>query len=92
MLLYDEPTITMFSKAQKMSLLRNTERMSKLVLQKRLIGARRREKPKKMWFDKVQKDLKSMEVEEWREKSRNRQEWKKIVYHFQYKDTKSLLL
>jgi hypothetical protein len=37
------------------------------------------ERPKMRWLDDVESDLKKMKVKEWKEKMRNREQWRLVV-------------
>jgi hypothetical protein len=48
--------------------------MLKRMLEERLYSKRTRERP-----DDVERDLKKMKVQEWKEKMRNREQWRLVV-------------
>jgi hypothetical protein len=45
----------------------------------KLYSTRRREKPKMRWLDDVSTDLRKMEVNEWRDRARDREALRRIV-------------
>jgi hypothetical protein len=53
--------------------------MPKRMLKGRLYSKRRKGRPRMRWLEEVENDLKRMKVKEWKEKMRNREEWKLVV-------------
>jgi hypothetical protein len=51
----------------------------KNMLYGRLYATRRRGRPKMRWVEDVSRDLIKMEVNEWRDRARNRETWRHIV-------------
>ena len=45
----------------------------------KLYATRRRGRPKMRWLDDVSMDLRKMGVNEWRDRTRNREAWRHIV-------------
>jgi hypothetical protein len=52
--------------------------MPKRMLKGRLYSKRRKGRPKMRWLDDVESDLK-MEVKGWKEKMRDREQWRLVV-------------
>jgi hypothetical protein len=50
-----------------------------IVVSKKLYATRRRGRPKKRWLDDVSMDLRKMGVNEWRDRARNREAWRRII-------------
>jgi hypothetical protein len=70
-------------KSQRIRWLGHVERMEdnampKRMLKGRLFSKRRKGRPRMRWLDDVESDLK-MEVKEWREKMRDRAQWRLVV-------------
>jgi hypothetical protein len=53
--------------------------MPKRMLKGRLYSKRRKGRPRKRWLDDVESDLMKMKVKGWKEKMRNREEWRLVV-------------
>ena len=53
--------------------------MAKMVLNAKIDSGRRRGRPRKRWVDDLQSDLRSLEIRNWKDKARNRNEWKAVV-------------
>ena len=51
----------------------------KKMLYGKLYATRRRGRPKIRWLDDVFMDLRKMDVNEWRDRARNRETWRRIV-------------
>jgi hypothetical protein len=49
------------------------------MLKGRLYSKRRKGRPKMRWLDDVESDLKKMEVKGWKEKMRDREQWRLVV-------------
>jgi hypothetical protein len=45
----------------------------------KLYATRRRGRPKTRWLDDVSTDLRKMEINEWRDRARDREAWRRIV-------------
>ena len=76
--------IVRFIKCQRIRWLAHIERMQdtaipKKVLYGKLYATRRRGKPKIRWVDDVSTDLRKMEINEWRDRTRDREAWWRIV-------------
>jgi hypothetical protein len=72
-----------FIKSQRVRWLGHVERMDdnampKRMLKGRLYSKRRRGRPRMRWMADVESDLK-MEVKEWTEKMRDREQWRLVV-------------
>jgi hypothetical protein len=53
--------------------------MPKRMLKGRLYSKRRKGRPRMRWLDDVESDLKKMEVKGWKEKMRDREQWRLVV-------------
>jgi hypothetical protein len=53
--------------------------MSKMILNTKMEGGRRRGSPKKQWLDDVKCDFKILGLRNWRLKARSRLEWRAVV-------------
>jgi hypothetical protein len=53
--------------------------MPKRMLKGRLYSKRIKGSPRKRWLDDVESDLKKMKVKRWKEKMRNREQWRLVV-------------
>jgi hypothetical protein len=67
-----------------MRLLGHVERMGdnampKRMLKGRLYSKRRKGRLRMRWLDDVESDLKKMKVKGWKEKMRNREQWRLVV-------------
>jgi hypothetical protein len=51
----------------------------KRTLKGRLYSKRRKGRTRMRWLDDVESDLKKMKVEGWKEKMRNREQWRLVV-------------
>jgi hypothetical protein len=76
--------IIRFVKSQRIRSLGHVERMEdngvpKRMLKGRLYSKRRKGRPRMRWLDDVESDLKKMEVKEWKEKMRDREQWRLVV-------------
>jgi hypothetical protein len=49
------------------------------MLEVRLYSKRRKERSRMRWIDDVESDLKKMKVKGWKEKMRNREQWRLVV-------------
>lgn len=71
-------------KASRLRWIGHVERMSEDRLQKKvmnsqIIGVRKRERPRKRWLQDVEEDLKKLNVRGWKEKAKDRNDWRRIV-------------
>jgi GTP1/Obg family GTP-binding protein len=76
--------IVRFIKSQRIRLLGHIERlednaMPKRMLKGRLYSERRKGRPRMRLLDDVESDLKKMEVKGWKEKMRDREQWRLVV-------------
>jgi GTP1/Obg family GTP-binding protein len=76
--------IVRFIKSQRIRWLGHVERMEdnamlKRMLKGRLYSKRRKGRPRMRWLDDVESDLKKMKVKGWKEKTRNRGQWRLVV-------------
>jgi hypothetical protein len=76
--------IVRFIKSQRIRWLGHVERMEdnampKRMLKGRLYSKRRKRRPRMRWLDNVESDLKKMEVKGWKEKMRDREQWRLVV-------------
>jgi hypothetical protein len=53
--------------------------MLKRMLKGRLCPKRRNGRPRMRWLEEVENDLKRMKVKGWKEKMRNREQWRLVV-------------
>jgi hypothetical protein len=53
--------------------------MTKRMLKGRLYSKRRKGRPTMRWLDDVESDVKKIKVEGWKEKMRNREQWRLVV-------------
>ena len=51
----------------------------KKMLYGKLYATRRRGRPRMRWLDDVSMDLRKMDINEWRDRARNRETWRHIV-------------
>jgi hypothetical protein len=76
--------IIRFIKSQRIRWLGHVERMEdnampKRMLKGRLYSKRMKGRPRLRWLDDVESDLKKMEVKGWKEKMRDREQWRLVV-------------
>jgi hypothetical protein len=76
--------IVRFIKSQRIRWLGHVERMEDIVMPKRMLkgrlySKRRKGRPRMRWLDDVDSDLKKMEVKGWKEKMRDREQWRLVV-------------
>jgi hypothetical protein len=76
--------IVKFIKSQRIRCWGHVERMEdnampKRRLKGRLYSKRRKGRPRMRWLDDVQSDFKKMEVKGWKEKMRDREQWRQVV-------------
>jgi hypothetical protein len=62
----------------------NVERMEDTAMPQRILEGRlysksRNGRPRKRWLDDVESDLKKMKVKGWKEKMRNKEQWRRVV-------------
>jgi hypothetical protein len=53
--------------------------MPKIMLKGRLYSKRRKGRHRMRWLDAVESDLKKMEMKGWKEKMRDREQWRLVV-------------
>jgi hypothetical protein len=75
--------IVRFIKSQRIRWLGHVKRMednamSKRMLKGRLYCKRKKGRPRMRWLDDVESDLKEMEVKGWKEKMRDREQWRRL--------------
>jgi hypothetical protein len=76
--------IERFIKSQRIRWLGHFERMEdnampKRMLKERLYSKRRKGRPRMRWLDDVESDLKKKEVTGWKEKMRDKEQWRLVV-------------
>ena len=75
--------IVRYIKCQRILWLGHTERMQDTTIPKKMYGklyaTRRRGRPKMRWLDDVSTDLRKMRINEWRDRARDREAWRRIV-------------
>jgi GTP1/Obg family GTP-binding protein len=76
--------IVRFIKSQRIRWLGHVERMehnamAKRMIKGRLYSKRRKGRPRMRWLDDVESDLKKLEVKGWKEKLRDREQWRLVV-------------
>jgi len=78
--------IVRFIKCQRIGWLGHTERMQDTAIPKKMLyvygklhATRRRGRPKMRWLDDVSTDLRKMGINEWRERARDQEAWRRIV-------------
>jgi hypothetical protein len=71
--------IVRFIKSQRIRWLGHIERMEDNAMPKRLYSKRRKGRPRMRWLDDVESDLKKMEEKGWKEKMRDREQWRLVV-------------
>jgi hypothetical protein len=67
--------VVRFLKLQRIRWLGHVERMEDNAMPKRMLKGR----PRMRWLDDVESDLKKMEVIGWKEKMRDRKQWRLVV-------------
>ena len=83
-LLIEGENIVRFIKAQRLRWIGHVQRMPdcrapKKVLDQRMVGTRRRGRPRRRWLTDVTDDLRTMRVTDWRETAGDRVRWRTIV-------------
>ena len=75
--------IVRFIKGQKIRWLGHIERIQDTAIPKKMYGklyaTKRRGRPKMRWLDDVSTDLRKMGINEWRDGTRDREAWRRIV-------------
>ena len=76
--------IVRFIKAQRLRWIGHVERMKENRVPKRIYkasmtGRRKQGRPRSRWKDEVEKDIRNMGIRGWKDKTRDRKEWKQVV-------------
>ena len=74
-----EENIVRFIKCQKIRWLGHVERMQDIAIPKKMYGKLYVTRPKMRWLDDVSTDLRKMGINEWRDRARNEEAWRRIV-------------
>ena len=82
--LFESPLITTIMKANRLRWVGHLERMeenrqTKAVYTEELTGKRPRGRPRQRWKDNIKEDLQNLEISNWQEMAKDRNEWRRVV-------------